>query len=94
MIKNWKFRLISFLSLLIGMLCGLHLHDVVLNLRDVGLVLHDVIGIPPDVFDFMMARRVGHNRCKLRTPSRCYGKGRLETANEKAVIFASCLSVI
>jgi hypothetical protein len=33
-------------------LCGLHLHDVVLNLRDVGLALHDVIGIPPDVFDF------------------------------------------
>jgi hypothetical protein len=53
------------------MLCGLHLHDVVLDdLRDVGLVLHDVIGIPPDVFDFMMmAHRVGHDRRKLRFPS-------------------------
>jgi hypothetical protein len=62
--------LASFLSLFIGMLCGLHLHDVVLSLRDVGLVLHDVIGIPPDVFDFMMAHRVGHDRRKLRFPRR------------------------
>jgi hypothetical protein len=28
--------------------------DVVLNLRDVGLALRDVIGIPPDVFDFRL----------------------------------------
>ena len=69
--------LASFLSVLIGVLCGLHLHDVV---RDVGLALHDVIGIPPDVFDFMMAHRVGHDRRKLRIPRGCCGRGRLETS--------------
>jgi hypothetical protein len=57
--------LASFLSVLIGVLCGLHLRDVVLNLRDVGLALHDVIGIPPDVFDFRLFFREGHDRREL-----------------------------
>jgi hypothetical protein len=46
--------LASFLSVLIGVLCVLHMSDVVLNLRDVGLALGDVIAIPPGVFDFRL----------------------------------------